>query len=110
MKKAKKSVDEVKDLKIFAGLVSDLKRIENSGIREFAEYLSSPTRVICMNFLAGTFRGLGFFIGASLVLAIFAFVVTKLLSGVPIVGEFFSALLRFLQQNAQFGSGINPGL
>ncbi len=86
-----------------------VKNIERTGLRDFTLYLQSPFKVVALNFLAGTFRGLGFFLGASLVLAVFAFIVSQVLVNIPVVGEFFSALLRFLQENSQFSNGSGVG-
>lgn len=105
--KRKSTISEAVQAK--EALEKAVRRIEKTGLKDFTEYLQSPWKMIASNFVAGTFRGLGFFLGASLVLAVFAFVVTKILVDIPIVGEFFSSLLSFLQENAQFTNGGAPG-
>ena len=53
----------------------------------FIQYVSSPWRIIWVNFLAGVFRGLGALIGASIILALIIWVLTLLIS-VPLVGDY----------------------
>jgi hypothetical protein len=75
-------------------ILEKLKRVE---LQEFTNYLSTPWRILWANFLAGTARGLGFIIGVALVLTIVGFIVTKVLSQIPIVGEFFQAVNLWIQ-------------
>lgn len=76
-------------------ILEKLKRVE---LQEFTNYLSTPWRILWANFLAGTARGLGFIIGVALVLTIVGFIATKILSQIPVVGEFFQAINHWIQQ------------
>lgn len=82
-----------------------LFQFRKAELQAFADYLSSPTRIVFMNFLAGTMRGLGFFVGAAILLTILVFVITQVLSQIPIVGDFFQWLGEFLQENVGGGKG-----
>ncbi len=77
-------------------------QLGHAGLNEFVQYLRSPWRIIWANLLAGVFRGLGFIIGATVVLAIVVFVLVKVLGSLPFVGEWFQEAGTFLQdiQNA----------
>lgn len=75
-------------------ILEKLKRVE---LQEFTNYLSSPWRVLWANFLAGTARGLGFIFGVAIVLTAAGFILTKILSQIPIVGEFFQAVNVWIQ-------------
>lgn len=75
-------------------ILEKLKRVE---LQEFTNYLHSPWRVLWANFLAGTARGLGFLLGVTLVLTVVGFMLTKVLSHVPLVGDFFQALNVWIQ-------------
>lgn len=75
-------------------ILQKLKRVE---LQEFTHYLSSPWRILWANFLAGTARGLGFILGVALVLTAVGFITTKVLSQIPIVGEFFQAVYIWIQ-------------
>lgn len=63
------------------------KQLAAEAMEYFIQYVSSPWRIIWVNFLAGIFRGLGALIGASIVLALVIWVLT-LLVDVPLVGEY----------------------
>lgn len=66
---------------------------------EFFLYLGSPRRVFFINLLAGIGRGFGFVMGATVVVALVVFIISKILSEIPIIGEFFHWLDQFLQES-----------
>ncbi len=63
------------------------KKLAAEAMEYFIQYVSSPWRIIWVNFLAGIFRGLGALIGASIVLALLFWVLSQLVN-VPLVGEY----------------------
>ena len=63
------------------------KKLAAEAMEYFIQYVSSPWRIIWVNFLAGVFRGLGALIGASIVLALLIWVLSKLVN-IPLVGEY----------------------
>jgi len=63
------------------------KQLAAEAMEYFIQYVSSPWRIVWVNFLAGIFRGLGALIGASIVLALIIWVLT-LLVDVPLVGQY----------------------
>lgn len=67
------------------------QEISNFGLHEYLTYLSSPKRIIWTNLVAGTMRGFGFVLGATVVVAIVTIAVSYLVS-LPIVGEWFGWL------------------
>lgn len=90
--KAEKKIDKVLD------------SLTKSGIKEYWTYLSSPKRVFMTNLLAGIARGFGIVLGATVVVSVVVFVIGKILSGIPIVGEFFQWLNTFLEESIQTSS------
>lgn len=80
---------EVKELKKLEKIIHKLRKVE---LQEFTNYLHSPWRIFWANFLAGTARGLGFLLGATIILTVVGFILTKVLSHVPYIGEFFQAV------------------
>lgn len=62
------------------------ERTVNS-VENFVLYVSSPWRVVWVNFVAGIFRGLGAVIGASIVIAVI-FWLLSLFTQVPLVGKY----------------------
>ena len=73
------------------------KDLAHAGLEEFVAYLRSPWRVIWANLLAGIFRGLGFVIGATVVLAVVVWILVKVLGNLPVVGEWFQEAGEFIQ-------------
>lgn len=78
-----------------------LEKLKKAELQEFTNYLSSPWRILWANFLAGTARGLGFILGVALVLTIVGFFITKVLSQIPLVGEFFQAVNQWIQETVK---------
>jgi hypothetical protein len=86
-------------------ILEKLKRVE---LQEFTNYLHSPWRIFWANFLAGTARGLGFLIGAALILTIVGLLITKILGNIPIVGEFFQAINHWITQAVSESKTLSP--
>lgn len=95
MEKPSAGIETVKEVKKLEKIIDKLKRVE---LQEFTNYLHSPWRIFWANFLAGTARGLGFLIGVALILTIVGFIITKILSQIPVVGEFFQAVNLWIQE------------
>jgi len=88
MTKKTKKKDSAKKLKNLEKLNS---LMDNLGLADYMDYLSSPWRVAWMNLLAGIMRGLGFILGMTVVVAIITFVISYMVA-LPVVGEWFSWL------------------
>lgn len=85
------------------------EKVSEAGLDDFVRYLHSPWRIIWSNLLAGIFRGLGFIIGATVVLAISVYVLVQILGNIPVVGEFFQEVGGFIQ-NIQESAATLKGL
>ena len=66
------------------------KKVSRSGLDDFVQYLQNPWQIIWSNFLAGIFRGLGFMIGATVILTVVIFILIKILGNLPLVGDWFA--------------------
>lgn len=84
-------------------ILEKLKRVE---LQEFTNYLRSPWRILWANFLAGTARGLGFLLGATIVITALGLLITQILGNIPVVGDFFRAVNQWIQETVQ--KGHNP--
>jgi hypothetical protein len=73
------------------------ENLGEAGLAEFVAYLRSPRRIIWTNLLAGIFRGLGFIVGATVVLAFVIYVLVQILGALPWVGDWFREAGTFLQ-------------
>ncbi len=67
-----------KSLKVSEG---NKKRVEikEPQLVEYYSYLSSPTRVLLINFLVGVARGFGFVMGATVLVAVLVYVMSQIL-------------------------------
>lgn len=82
------------------------RKLSHGGLDEFVAYLRSPWRIIWANLLAGIFRGLGFVLGATVVLAIATTVLVNWLGSLPWVGDFFREMGSFVQQVEQASQNL----
>ena len=64
------------------------RRLDNSGIAEYVELSQRTGKMLWLNFISGIARGLGFSIGASIVLAIIYKIVRYIISmNIPYLTE-----------------------
>lgn len=105
-----KEVNEAtgKLLETTSTMVSFMRSLQTSGFREYVDYMARPWYTFWMNFLYGIARGLGFFIGATVVVGIVVWIISRVLTQLPFVGEFFETLQQFFSEenlkNLQSGS------
>ena len=74
-----------------------IKAFEAAGVVDYLQYLASSKKILWTNFQAGIARGFGITIGATVVLAIFIWVLTKLVS-LPFIGEYFEKVEAQVQE------------
>lgn len=97
MPKKERTLSE-KDLK---KLENKFEKLRNKEMEFYMEYLKSPWKLFSRSFLVGTAKGLGFFLGSAIIIAVLSFILSKVLSNVPEFGDFFNNLSTWLEQNAQ---------
>lgn len=85
-------------LETTASMHSFTQALNASGFREYVDYMGRPWRSFWFNLLIGIARGLGFVIGATVVVAIVVWVISRILAQLPFVGEFFETLADFLSE------------
>ena len=93
--------------KEFKKAQKDLERIvtifDQIGFSEFVMYLKSPRRIIFWNFVAGIFKGLGVVIGMTIVVALLAWILTKMVD-FPLIGEYFQNILDLVEKSVPAGT------
>ena len=67
---------------------------------DYLQYLQSSKRILWTNFKAGIAKGFGITIGMSLVLGIFVWILTMLVS-LPVVGEYFQKTEDYISEYAE---------
>ena len=85
--------------KVQKKLLKVVDKMTELGLREYTKYLSSPGRVFLMNLLAGIARGFGFFLGATVVVALVTVILTKVLGSIPWLTDFVQWTQEALDPN-----------
>ncbi len=71
-----------------------LQRLDNAGLTEYVRLSQKTGKILWLNFLSGVARGLGFSIGASMVLAIVYKVLTRIISmNIPYLTELLQQVM-----------------
>lgn len=65
------------------------KHLDKDALTAYVRYLRSPWRIWWSNFLAGLARGLGFVIGATVLVSLFIYLFVQVLVSLPWVGDSF---------------------
>lgn len=68
-----------------------INAIESLGLEEFIEYIKSPWKLLWPNFVAGMARGLGYLVGASIVVSLIVWMMAQLVD-FPLVGKYFKTI------------------
>ena len=75
-----------------------LQRLENAGLTEYVKLSQKTGKILWLNFLSGIARGLGFSIGASLVLAVVYKIVARIISmNIPYLTELLQQIMSMAQ-------------
>jgi len=77
-----------------------VKGFEAAGVVDYLEYLQSGKRIMWTNFRAGIAKGFGITIGMTVVLGIFIWILTKLVS-LPVIGEYFEEVEKYVNEYAE---------
>lgn len=86
------------------GLAEHLVRLteamEKSHLAEYATLVQNPWRLVWINFLAGTARGLGMAFGFTVLAALVVRLLTsRLISQMPLLGQWVAELVRLVNLN-----------
>lgn len=78
--------------------------LEQSRIAEYSQLLHRPWRVIWINILAGTARGVGFAVGFTFFAATIIYVLQGLGAlNLPIIGDYIADIVRIVQRQLELG-------
>ncbi|MTJ91331.1 MAG: hypothetical protein F8N36_00465 [Desulfovibrio sp.] len=71
-----------------------LQRLDNAGLTEYVKLSQKTGKILWLNFLSGIARGLGFSIGASLVLAVVYKILARIISmNIPYLTEMLQQVM-----------------
>ena len=75
-----------------------LQRLDNAGLTEYVKLSQNTGKILWLNFLSGIARGLGFSIGASLVLAVVYKILARIISmNIPYLTELLQQIMSMAQ-------------
>ena len=72
-----------------------LQRLDNAGLTEYVKLSQKTGKILWLNFLSGIARGLGFSIGATLVLAVVYKILARIISmNIPYLTELLQQVMN----------------
>ncbi len=75
-----------------------VRHLESLRVAQYMELLEKPLRLIMINFIAGTARGLGIAVGATLIFALVIETLRRLiLLHIPGIGDFIAEIVRIVE-------------
>ncbi len=74
--------------------------IEKMNLAEYTALLQNPWRLLWVNFLAGSARGLGLGFGFAILSAALLYILRGLMmANLPVIGDFVATIVRLVEQN-----------
>ncbi len=75
-----------------------LQRLDNAGLTEYVKLSQKTGKILWLNFLSGIARGLGFSIGATLVLAVVYKILARIISmNIPYLTELLQQIMNMVK-------------
>lgn len=94
----KREVDEGTVETLIKKLGDVTAAMEKMNIAEYVEFIRNPRRMAYVNFMAGLARGFGAAVGATVLAAIFIYILTRLVSlNLPVIGRFIAEIVRIVE-------------
>ncbi len=74
--------------------------IEKMNLAEYTELLRNPWRLVWVNFLAGSARGLGLGVGFAILSAGLIYILRGLMrANLPVIGDYIATIVRLVELN-----------
>lgn len=74
--------------------------IEKMNLAEYTTLLQNPWRLLWVNFIAGSARGLGLGVGFAILTALVIYVLRGLMmANLPVIGDFIATIVRIVETN-----------
>lgn len=93
---------ENNDNEILKNKIANLShQLEKSKISEYVSLLDNPKKLLFLNFLAGTARGVGMAIGFTILGALVIYFLQKLvLLNLPLISDFIADIIRMVREHS----------
>ena len=66
-------------------------------LKAYSLFIKNPFKLLFMDLLEGITKGIGFVIGGTVIVAILAILLTKYFSEIPVVGDYFNQVGKWLE-------------
>ncbi|MGE5474913.1 MAG: DUF5665 domain-containing protein [Ignavibacteriales bacterium] len=77
-----------------------LKKMNESMICEYQEFLRKPMKVLWINFVRGIASGVGMAVGFTILGALVIYLLKSMVSlNLPLIGQFIAQLVKIVQEN-----------
>lgn len=89
------------ELKLQSKTEELIARMERLNLAEYVEMLHDPKRLIWINFLAGTARGIGMAVGFTLLGALVIYFLQHLVRlNLPVISDFIADIIRMVREQS----------
>lgn len=101
--KTKQTIIKEKDINddLLFSIEKKLLKLRTKEIRAYQFYKKNPLKFLFIDFVEGTMKGIGFFFGGTVVVAIITIIVTRYFVSIPYIGEYFDQLGKILETQSQ---------
>ncbi len=83
------------------------EHFERGNISEYIQLMQSPLKIIFLNFIGGLARGFGIAVGMTIIVALLAYILARLIN-LPIIGFYIAQIVEIVNKYlAQSGTQIS---
>jgi len=93
----KKTPDEKKQGSDYSKITEPVKDVFASGFEDIVRFIKRPWQLIWINFLIGLARGLGFFLGMTILGALIIVALHRMMD-LPLVGKYIAGIITEVKQ------------
>lgn len=78
-----------------------LLKLRTKEIRAYQFYKRNPIKFLFIDFIEGTMKGIGFFFGGTIIVALLTILITRYFISIPYIGEYFEQIAEILEHQSQ---------
>lgn len=85
------------------------ENIKGAKLHKISYFASHPFRYMMLNFVLGIFRGLGIAVGMTIVFALLAYLLTRIITPIislPVIGQFVAEIVKIVEGQLSQGIGV----
>jgi hypothetical protein len=85
------------------------ENIKGAKLHKISYFASHPFRFLMFNFVLGMFRGLGIAVGMTIIFALLAYLLSRVLTPIvslPVIGQFVAEIIKIVEGQLSRGIGV----